>query len=103
MKKYKPNAFSDLAKSAIARHGIGRQVQSSMIVQSAAKHMQELLAGTFTDKYRVLSHKNDVLRIYLQTPLIIDTLRACESNLMDRIHSDFPAVQIKRIEYTFNE
>lgn len=96
------SSFEDLAKAALSRHGIAKQVHASMLVKTARELFADHIDTRFHPLFEVISFKQGVLRIFLRTPHAKQLISKVQSDILHELAKRYPQTEVKRISLTFH-
>lgn len=109
-KKRKPNRkftgptdISKILEHTLGRHGIVRQVTSSMIVQRSNIFLIEKLGNHAKDDVKVISYKDDKISVACRHPSAVYEAQSLETELVDYIKKEFPSITISSIYFHLNQ
>lgn len=99
----KPKSLSDLARGVLARHNIGKQVTSSMIVQSVNAFIDSHTPNHVQRDARALSITNGFLRIACKNPAASYAMQEHLHDIELSLKQQFPNIEIYKISCILNQ
>lgn len=99
----KPKSLSDLASGVLARHNIGKQVTSAMVVQTVNQFIDDQTPEYIQHDVRALSFSDGFLRIACKNPAAQYAMQEYIETLENHLKHQFPDVDIAKISCILNQ
>ncbi len=98
----KPLVIKDLLPDALKRHGISKQVTSTIIIKSTDELLNCHLPDCAKNDVKALSYKNENLYIACRHPAAMFIAEKLKTKLHEQLLKRFPDITFNKISFCLN-
>lgn len=92
-----PKQINNLLQSAMARHGIGKQVQAAQVVTVAQALLSKLIQGPAAGECKVTSYRDEELVVDCKNAAAAYDIQGLEAAMISQLSQAFPNLTIRRM------